>query len=79
MIVDSYFALFMRLCHNAQKCAYLMGNILFGVSSSGIGMSTNIVPTTLQLALIHFFPIGNSFIFKDVGYCQRVLGNSGDF
>ena len=66
----------MRLCHSAQKCAYLMGNILFGVSSSGIGMSANIVPITLHLALIRFFPTGNSFIFKDVGYCQRLLENS---
>ena len=44
-----------------------MGNILLGVGSSEIGMSSNIVPITLQLALIGFFPIGNSFITKDAG------------
>ena len=44
-----------------------MGKILLGVGSSEIGMPTNIVPITLQLALIVFFPIGNSFIIKDAG------------
>ena len=44
-----------------------MGKILLGVGSSEIEMSTNIVPVTLQLALIGFFPIGNSFTFKDAG------------
>ena len=67
LIVDSYFALFMRLCFSAQECAHLMGKILLGVGSSEIGMSTNIVPITLQLALIGFFPIGNPFIIKDAG------------
>ena len=52
LIVDSYFALFVRLCLSGQECAHLMGKILFVVGSSEIGMSTNIVPTTLQLALI---------------------------
>ena len=58
MIVDSYFAFFMRLCLSDQECAHLMGKILLGVGSSEIGMSTNIVPTTLQLALTGFFPLG---------------------
>ena len=44
----------MRLCLSAQECAHLMGKILLGVGSSEIGMSTNIVPITLQLALIAF-------------------------
>ena len=66
-IVDSYFALFMRLCVSGQECAHLMGKILLGVGSGEIGMSINIVPTTLQLALIDFFPIGNPFIIKDAG------------
>ena len=67
LTVDSYFALFMRLYFSAQECAHLMGKILLGVGSSEIGMSTNIVPITLQLALISFFPIGNPFIIKDAG------------
>ena len=67
MIVDSYFALFMRLCLSGQECAHLMGKILLGVGSSEIVMSTSIVLTTLQLALIVFFPIGNPFIIKDAG------------
>ena len=67
LTVDSYFVLFMRLCLSAQECAHLMGKILLGVGSSEIGMSTNIVPITLQLALIGFFPIGNPFIIKDDG------------
>ena len=57
LIVDSYFALFMRLCLSGQECAPLMGKILLGVGSSEIGMSTIIVPTTLQLALTDFFPL----------------------
>ena len=65
--VDSYFILFMRLCFSAQECAHLMGEILLGVGSSEIGMFTNIIPITLELALIGFFPIGNPFIIKDVG------------
>ena len=64
LIVDSYFSLFMRLW-SAQECALLMGRILLGVGNSEIGMSTNIVPITLLLALIGFFPIGNPFFFKD--------------
>ena len=67
LTVDSYFVLFMRLCLNAQECAHLMGKILLGVGSSEIGMSTNIVPITLQLALIGFVPIGNPFTIKDPG------------
>ena len=67
MTVDSYFVLFMRLCLSAQECAHLIGKILLGVGSSKIGMSTNIIPITLQLALIVFPPIGNPFIIKDVG------------
>ena len=60
LIVDSYFALFLRLCLSGQECAHLMGKILLGVGSSEIGMSNNIVSTTLQLALIVFvfFPLG---------------------
>ena len=42
-----------------------MGKILLGVGSNEIGMSTNIVPITLQLALIGFTPIGNPFKIKD--------------
>ena len=57
LIVDSYFALFMRLCFSAQECAHLIGKILLGVGSSEIGISTNIVPITLQLVLIRFFPL----------------------
>ena len=67
LTVDLYFVLFMRLCLNAQECAHLMGKILLGVGSSEIGMSTNIVPISLQLALIGFVPIGNPFIIKDPG------------
>ena len=67
LTVDSYFVLFMRLCFSAQKCAHLMGKILLGDGSSEIGMSTNIVPITLQLDMIGFFPIGNPFIIKDAG------------
>ena len=48
LIVDSYFALFMRLCLSAQECAHLMVKILLGLGSSEIGMSTNIAPTTLS-------------------------------
>ena len=40
------------------------GKVLLGVGSSEIGMSTTIVPITLQLALIGFFPIENPFIIK---------------
>ena len=65
--VDSYFVLFMRLCFSAQKCAHLIGKIPLDVGSSETGMFTNIVPITLQLALIGFFPIGNPFIIKDAG------------
>ena len=57
----------MRLCFSAQKCAYLMGKVLLGVSSSEIGISASIVPINLQLALIGFFPIGNTFIIKAAG------------
>ena len=67
LTVDSYFLLFMRLCFSAQECARLMGKILLGLGSSKNGMFTNIVPITLQLALIGFFPIGNPFIIKDAG------------
>ena len=38
LIVDSYFALFMRLCRSGQECAHLMGKILLGVGFSVIGM-----------------------------------------
>ena len=57
----------MRLCLSGQECPHLMGKILLGVGRSEIGMSTNIVPITLKLALIGFFPIGNLFIIKDAG------------
>ena len=67
LTVDSYFVLFMRLCFSAQECAHLMGKILLDVGSSEIGMFTNIVPITLQLALIGFFPTWNCFIVKDAG------------
>ena len=42
-----------------------MGKTLLGIGSSEIGMSTNIAPVTLQLALIGFFAIENPFIIKD--------------
>ena len=67
LIVDSNFVLFLRLFLSAQKCGHLMGKTLLGVRSSQIGMSSNIVPITLQVALINFFIIGNSFILKDAG------------
>ena len=67
MTVDSYFALFMRLCLSAQECIHLMGKFLLGVGTNEIEMSTNIVPITLQLALIVFTPIGNPFKIKDTG------------
>ena len=44
-----------------------MEKILLGLGSSEIGMSTNIVPITLQLALIGIFPIRNPSIIKDAG------------
>ena len=44
-----------------------MGKILLDVGSSELGILTNIVPMTLQLALIVFSPIGNPFIIKDAG------------
>ena len=67
LTVDSYFVLFMRLCFNAQEFAHLMGKILLDVGSGEIGMFTNIVSITLQLALTGFFPIGNPFIIEDAG------------
>ena len=67
LTVDSYFVLFTRLCFSAQECANLMGKILLDVGSSEFGMFTNIVPITLQLALIGFLPIRNPFIIKDAG------------
>ena len=67
LIVDSCFVLFMRLCFSAQGFAHLVGEILLDVGSTEIAMFTNIVPITLQLALIVFFPIGNPFIIKDCG------------
>ena len=65
LTIDSYSLLFMRLCFSAQECAHLMWRILVDVGSSEIGMFTNIVPITLQLALTGFFPTGNPFIIKD--------------
>ena len=44
-----------------------MGKILLDVGSGEIGMFTNIVSITLQLALTGFFPIGNPFIIEDAG------------
>ena len=44
-----------------------MGKILLGVGISEIGKSTSIVPITLQLARIGFFPIRNPLIIKDAG------------
>ena len=67
LTVDPYFILFLSFCLSAQECAHLVGKILLGVGSGDIGMSTNIVPMTLQLVLIGFFPIGNPFIIKDAG------------
>ena len=58
LTVYSHFVLFMRLCLSAQECPSLMGKILLGVGSSEIGMSPNIVPITLQIALIVFPPLG---------------------
>ena len=45
-----------------------MGKTLHGVGSSEIGMSSNVVLITLELALIGFLPIGNPFIIKDARY-----------
>ena len=56
LIVNSYFTLFMRLFLSAQECAHVMGRILLGLGGSEIGIPTNIVPITLLLALIVFFP-----------------------
>ena len=67
MTADSYFTLFMRICFSVQECAYLMRGILLGAGCSEVGMSINIVPITLQLALIGFFPIVNPFMIKDAG------------
>ena len=67
LTVDLYSVLFMRLCFSAQECARLMGRIVLDVGSSEIGMFTNIVPITLQLALVCFFPTGNPFIITDAG------------
>ena len=67
LTVDSYFLLFIRLFFSAQECAHLMGKILLDISSTEIGMFTDIVPITVQLAPIGFFPIGNPFIIKDAG------------
>ena len=66
LTVDSYFALFMRLCFSAQECPHLMGKILLDAGSSEIGTFTNTVPITVQLAPIGFLPIGNPFLIKDV-------------
>ena len=67
LIVDSYFLLFIGLCLSAQKCARLIEKILLGFGSSDTGMSSNIVPITLQLTLIGFFLNGVSSVFKDAG------------
>ena len=67
LTIDSYFALFMRLCLSAQECIHLMGKFLLGVGTNEIGMSTNIVLITLQLTLIGFTHIGNPFKIKDTG------------
>ena len=67
LTIDSYSVLFMRLSFSAQEQAHLMGKILLDVGSSEIGMFTNIVLITLQLALIVFFATGNPFIIKDAG------------
>ena len=61
LIVDSYFVLFMRLWFSAQGFAHLVGEILLDVGSTEIAMFTNIVPITLQLALIVFFSQWESF------------------
>ena len=61
LITDSCFALCMRLYFSAPECAHLMWKILLGVGSSEMGMSTNIVPITLQLPVIVFFPSWESF------------------
>ena len=66
LTVDSYFALFMRLCFSAQECPHLMRKILLDAGSSEIGTFTNTVPITVQLAPIGFLPIGNPFLIKDV-------------
>ena len=65
LTVDSYFVLFMRHCLSAQECAHLMDKIILGVGSSEIGISTNIVPITLQLALIGFFLFEKPFIINN--------------
>ena len=51
------FMLFMRLCLSAQEYAPLLGKILLGVGGSEIGISTNIIKITLQLADCFFSPL----------------------
>ena len=79
LIVDSYFALFIRLCFSAKKCAHLMGKILLGVCRSEIRMSTNIVPVTLQLALINFSPLGIFSFLKMHVNLNQYRGRVGTF
>ena len=69
----------MRLCLSGQECAHLIGKILLGVGSSEIGMSTNIVPTTLQLALTGFFPLGILCYVKMPVNLNQYRGTVGTF
>ena len=64
-IADSYFVLFKRLYLRAKNCPHLKGKILLNIGNDEIAVCTNIFAITLQLPLFVFFPIGNSFIFKD--------------
>ena len=75
LIVDSYFGLFMRLCLSA----HLMGKILLGVGISEIGMSTNIVPIPLQLAMIDFCPLGILSFLKMPVNLNQYRGTVGTF
>ena len=56
-----------------------MGKILLGVCRSEIRMSTNIVPVTLQLALINFSPLGIFSFLKMHVNLNQYRGTAGTF
>ena len=56
-----------------------MGKILLGVCGSEIRMSTNIVPVTLQLALINFSPLGIFSFLKMHVNLNQYRGTVGTF
>ena len=61
------------------ECAHLMRKILLGVGNGEIGMSTNIVPITLQVALIGFFPMGILSFLKMPVNLNQYRGTVGTF